>query len=156
MKKNITLEKNIHFPVLLTEVENLCSNIQKGDFLDCTFGGGGYSLHLLKKTNSRIDAVDRDKNIKYLADEIKKKFPKRFRFFIQKFSQIGETFKDKKFDAIIFDLGLSSYQLKDLSRGFSFKSKDKLSMDMGLSDLNLIEVINSIDEKNLKLILKVY
>ena len=156
MKKNITLEKNIHFPVLLTEVENLCSNIQKGDFLDCTFGGGGYSLNLLKKTNSRIDAVDRDKNIKYLADEIKKKFPKRFRFFIQKFSQIGETFKDKKFDAIIFDLGLSSYQLKDLSRGFSFKSKDKLSMDMGLSDLNLIEVINSIDEKKLKLILKVF
>ena len=43
-------------------------------------------------------------------------------------------------DAIIFDLGLSSIQLDDLSRGFSFKSKDKLNMNMGLSDLNLIEV----------------
>ena len=156
MKKNITLEKNIHFPVLLNEVENLCSNIQKGEFLDCTFGGGGYSLQLLKKTNSKIDAVDRDKNIKYIADEIKKKFPDRFTFFNQKFSQIGKTFKDKKYDVIIFDLGLSSYQLKDLSRGFSFKSKDKLNMNMGLSDLNLIEVINSINEKNLKLIIKVF
>ena len=156
MKKNITLEKNVHFPVLLNEVENLCSNIQKGELLDCTFGGGGYSLHLLKKTNSKIDAVDRDQNIEYIANEIKKKFPKRFRFFNQKFSQIGETFKNKKFDVIIFDLGLSSYQLKDLSRGFSFKSKDKLSMNMGLNDLNLIEVINTINEKNLKLILKVF
>ena len=49
MKNNITQEKNIHFTVLLNEVENLCSNIQKGEFLDCTFGGGGYSLQLLKK-----------------------------------------------------------------------------------------------------------
>ena len=57
---------------------------------------------------------------------------------------------------IIFDLGLSSYQLKDLSRGFSFKSKDKLKMNMGLNDLNLIEVLNSINEKNLKLIIKVF
>ena len=72
MKKNITLEKNIHFPVLLNEVENLCSNIQKGEFLDCTFGGGGYSIHLLNKTKSQIDAVDRDKNIKHIADEVKK------------------------------------------------------------------------------------
>ena len=156
MKKNITLGKNIHFPVLLNEVENLCSNIQKGEFLDCTFGGGGYSLQLLKKTNSKIDAVDRDKNIKYIADEIKKEFPDRFTFFNQKFSQIGKTFKDKKFDVIIFDLGLSSYQLKDLSRGFSFKSKDKLNMNMGLNDLDLIEVINSINKKNLKLIIKFF
>ena len=156
MKKNITPEKNIHFPVLLNEVENLCSNIQKGEFLDCTFGGGGYSIHLLNKTNSKIDAVDRDENIKFIADEVKKKFPERFRFFNQKFSQIGETFKNKKFDVIIFDLGLSSYQLKDLSRGFSFKSKDKLKMNMGLNDLNLIEVLNSINEKNLKLIIKVF
>ena len=103
-------------------------------------------LQLLKKTNSKIDAVDRDKNIKGIADEIKN-FD-RFTFFNQKFSQIGKIFKDKKYDVIIFDLGLSSYQLKDLSRGFSFKSKDKLNMNMGLSDLNLIEVINSINEKS--------
>ena len=156
MKKNITLEKNIHFPVLLYEIENLCSNIQRGEFLDCTFGGGGYTLHLLKKTNSKIDAIDRDKKIKYIAEEIKRKFPERFRFFNQKFSKIGKTFKDKKFDVIIFDLGLSSHQLKDLSRGFSFKSKDKLNMNMGLNDLDLIEVINSINEKNLKLIIKFF
>ena len=80
---------------------------------------------ILNKTNSKIDAVDRDKNIKYIADEVKK-FPDRFRFFNQKFSQIGKTFKDKKFDVIIFDLGLSSYQLKDLSRGFSLNLKISL------------------------------
>ena len=156
MKKNIIPENIIHFPVLLNEVENLCSNIQNGEFLDCTFGGGGYSKQLLQKTRSKIYAVDRDNNIKFIADELKKKFPERFRFFNQKFSKIGETFKGKKFDVIIFDLGLSSYQLKDLSRGFSFNSKDKLNMNMGLNDLSLVEVINSINEKNLKLIIKIF
>ena len=156
MKKNIIPENITHFPVLLNEVENLCSNIQKGEFLDCTFGGGGFSKQLLQKTGAKIYAVDRDNNIKFIADELKKKFPERFRFFNQKFSKIGETFKGKKFDVIIFDLGLSSYQLRDLSRGFSFNSKDKLNMNMGLNDLSLIEAINSINEKNLKLIIKIF
>ena len=61
----------------------------------------------------------------------------------------------KKFDVIIFDLGLSSMQLKDYSRGFSFKSKDKLDMSMGLTDISAEEVVNNCSEKKLGLILKI-
>ena len=61
---------------------------------------------------------------------------------------------DQSVDAIIFDLGLSS-QLKNLKRGFSFKSKDKLDMTMGLSDTSAEKVVNSLSEEQLKLIIKI-
>ena len=65
-----------------------------------------------------------------------------------KFSQIDTIFNDQLVDNVIFDLGLSSIQLNNLKRGFSFKSKDKLDMSMGLADVSAEEVINSISEKN--------
>ena len=58
-------------------------------------------------------------------------------------------------DAIIFDLGLSSYQLKDMSRGFSFKSNQKIDMNMGLANLSAEKILNDCDEHNLKLIIKI-
>ena len=58
-------------------------------------------------------------------------------------------------DTIIFDLGLSSMQLSNLNRGFSFKSKDQLDMSMGLSKISLCKVINNLSESNLKLIIKI-
>ena len=57
-------------------------------------------------------------------------------------------------DTIIFDLGLSSIQLNNLKRGFSFKSKDKLDMAMGLTDFSAQEVVNNLSETQLKLIIK--
>ena len=56
---------------------------------------------------------------------------------------------------MVFDLGLSSIQLKNLKRGFSFKSKDKLDMSMGLSDISAEEVVNNFSEHKLKLIIKI-
>ena len=58
-------------------------------------------------------------------------------------------------DVIIFDLGLSSIQLNNLKRGFSFKSKENLDMTMGLSDISAKDVVNNLSEKELKLIIKI-
>ena len=66
-----------------------------------------------------------------IAKELEKKFPKRFKFYQIKFSQLDSISRDNV-DAVIFDLGLSSIQLDDLDRGFSFKSNKKLDMTMGL------------------------
>ena len=156
MKKKIIPEKLYHFPVLLNEVLGLCLDKKKGDFLDCTFGGGGYSKKILIKTAANIDAIDRDKKIKKFANSLKEKFPQRCKFINEKYSNLGKIFVNKKFDVIIFDLGLSSYQIQDLSRGFSFKSNEKLDMSMGLSEISLTEMLNSIDEKNLKQVLKIF
>ena len=144
-----------HFPVMLDEIIKIC-NPKKGETLvDCTFGGGGYSSKLLEFPETKVIAIDRDKFILKAAEKLKKKYPKRFFFHQMKFSQIDTIFNDQLVDNVIFDLGLSSIQLNNLKRGFSFKSKDKLDMSMGLADVSAEEVINSISEKKLKLIIKI-
>ena len=88
------------------------------------------------------------------AKKFEKNFKDLFKFYKLKFSQIDKIINNEV-DAIIFDLGLSSIQLNNFKRGFSFKSKDKLDMTMGLSDISAQEVLNKSSEKQLKLIIKI-
>ena len=143
-----------HFPVMLNEVIKISSPHNGGKFIDCTFGGGGYSREILKFTNTSVEAFDRDKEVFIKAKEFEKKFPSRFKFHQIKFSQI-EKLSDETVDVIIFDLGLSSMQLDNHGRGFSFNSKNELNMTMGLNEISAFEVINNLDEENLKLVIKI-
>jgi|TARA_B110000438_G_scaffold280221_1_gene305287 16S rRNA (cytosine1402-N4)-methyltransferase len=158
MKVPIISLETIHFPVMLNEVIKLCEPELGGFFIDCTFGGGGYTKELLKFSNTKVIALDRDKVAKKNADSIKKIYPERFSFHNEKFSNLDKVLEGNqiKADSIIFDLGLSSFQLRDLSRGFSFKSKDRIDMSMGLSSLSAEEVINNYEENDLKLIIKIF
>ena len=143
-----------HVPVMLSEVIQVASPDKGGLFFDCTFGGGGYSKAILNFPKTRVIGLDRDKAVNFIAKKLEKKFKNRFKFYSLKFSQI-DTISETNVDTIIFDLGLSSIQLKNLKRGFSFKSKEKLDMTMGLSDTSAQEVVNNLSEKNLKLIIKI-
>ena len=151
--QNLSLEFN-HFPVMLSEIIKLSSPINGGIFVDCTFGGGGYSNALLQFPKTKVIGIDRDQATQSVAYKLKKKFQSRFKFYQIKFSEIETVLKDNV-DTVIFDLGLSSIQLKDLKRGFSFKSKEKLDMNMGLSKFSAQEVINNLNEKQLGLIIKI-
>ena len=142
-----------HFPVMLDEVLEISSPSVGGKFIDCTFGGGGYSKEILKFHNTNVKALDRDKSVLPIARELKKNFQK-FEFFQIKFSHLDKISNEKS-DVIIFDLGLSSIQLDDFDRGFSFKSDKKLDMKMGLNEISAFEVINNLSEKDLKLIIKI-
>ena len=145
-----------HYPVMLKEVIKLCSPSKGGNFIDCTFGGGGYTKELLKYSNTNVISLDRDNFVKKMASILKKKYKDRFVFFNEKFSNLEKVVDNNiKIDAIIFDLGVSSFQLSDMKRGFSYKSKERIDMSMGLSSLSAEEVINNYDENHLKLILKV-
>ena len=156
--KTITssLEKK-HFPVMLDEVVQACLPINKNKLIiDCTFGGGGYSKELLKFPNIKVIALDRDKLVISKAKDLEKNFAEKFTFFNEKFSNLDKVVKEElKPDVIIFDLGLSSLQLQDYNRGFSFKSNKKIDMQMGLSETSAEDVINTVDERNLKLIIKI-
>ena len=143
-----------HFPVMLSEVLKISSPSNGGSFIDCTFGGGNYSREILKFPKTSVLAFDRDKKVVSLAHDFKKKFPKRFKFYQIRFSALDKIIKNKV-DVAIFDLGLSSIQLDDLDRGFSFRSHEKLDMSMGLNEVTAFEAINNLSEQNLKLVIKI-
>tara|TARA_B100001250_G_scaffold386306_1_gene382708 strand:+ start:1936 stop:2940 length:1005 start_codon:yes stop_codon:yes gene_type:complete len=156
MSATIKLE-NKHFPVLLKELLSIISPLYGGTFIDCTFGQGGYSKKILEEKKNKIIALDRDQDVNLYVKEIEKKYSNRFNFHNIKFSQINNLkIKDNDLKAIIFDLGYSLNQIKDLSKGLSFQSKGKLNMKMGLNEFSSHEVISKMNEKNLVKIFKFF
>ena len=156
MNATMSLEKTKHYPVMLNQVLSIISPQHGGTFIDCTFGGGGYSQAILKFPKTKVLAIDRDKLTQKYANFLLKKFPKRFNFFQEKFSNLDKVVQQNlKPRAIIFDLGLSSFQLSDKERGFSFKSKNFLNMEMGINEYSTYDVINVLDKEYLATIIKV-
>ena len=140
---------------MLNEVIKISSPNKGGTFLDCTFGGGGYSQEILKFQRTKVIGIDRDKAVKSIAEKLRKKFSNRSEFHNLKFSNIDKVLKDNV-DNIIFDLGLSSIQLNNLKRGFSFKSKVNFRYVDGSSHFSAQEVVNSLAEKELGIIIKTF
>ena len=143
-----------HFPVMLNEVLKISSPSTREKFIDCTFGGGGFSKEILKFSKTNVLAIDRDKKVFLEAKKLEKKYPKRFKFYQLKFSQL-ESISIDNVDVVIFDLGLSSIQLDNFDRGFSFKSNKKLNMTMGLNEISALDVINNLSELDLKRVIKI-
>ena len=157
MNATMSLEKIKHYPVMLNQVLSIISPQRGGTFIDCTFGAGGYSEQILKFPNTKVIGLDRDKLSQNYAHSLLKKFPKRFNFFKNKFSSLNKLV-EKKLNphAIIFDLGLSSLQLSDSKRGFSFESENFLNMEMGINEHSAYDVINSLDKEHLASIIKIF
>ena len=156
MNATIKLEKK-HFPVLLKELISIVSPLYGGTFIDCTFGQGGYSKKILENKNNSVIAIDRDKDVNPNAEVLKKKFGKRFSFINSTFKQINQIdVANKNIKAIIFDLGYSTNQILDYSKGLSFNSKGKLNMRMGLNKFSAHEAVNKLDEQHLRNIFKFF
>jgi len=139
--------ESIHRTVLLNEtIEGL--NL-KSDcvVLDCTFGGGGHSREVLRRfPKARIIALDQDKSV-WKNDDA------RISFHNENFSNLDKVLRGEKVDGIIFDLGLSSDQLENSGRGFSFLKNEPLLMTIKenpqAEDITAKEIVNSWEEKNL-------
>ena len=156
MNATMPLDKKKHYPVMLHQILSIISPQHGGTFIDCTFGGGGYSKAILKYPNTKVFALDRDKLTQKHANVLIKKFPSRFRFFKDKFSNLNNIIDSNlKPRAIIFDLGLSSLQLSDNQRGFSFKSKGSISMEMGINKYSAYDIVNNLDRQYLANIIKI-
>ncbi len=157
MNATILLNNEKHYPVLLDEILSIISPQNGGTFIDCTLGQGGYSNAILTFNETNVIAIDRDPDIKIIAQKIKSQNKNRFSFFNKKFSEIDKI-QTNNFDvkAVIFDLGYSYNQIKDPKKGLSFESKGKLNMKLGLNSFSADEVINKLDQKDLELIFKYF
>lgn len=148
----------MHKSVLLNEVLQYLEPKDGEIYVDATFGAGGYSKKILDKANCKLFAIDRDNDVKKIADEIKIKYGDRFQFLSGNFSQVKDLLAQEnidKIDGIVFDLGVSSMQFDQMERGFSFDSEARLDMRMNQnSNISAYEVINEFDEEELYKIIK--
>ena len=106
--------------------------------IDATFGAGGYSQAFLS-AGATVTAFDRDSNVVGDARVLSDKFGSRFEFVPRPFSHIAEL--QNTYDAIVFDLGISSMQIDVASRGFSFRFDGPLDMRMSDNGITASELI---------------
>lgn len=116
-----------HIPVLLGAILQELGDLNGRHILDATFGAGGYTRAFLN-AGASVVAFDRDPNVIVDADAIKQEFGDKFRFISAPFSEMSQL--TETFDAIVFDLGISSMQIDVPERGFSFRGDAPLDMRM--------------------------
>ncbi|UCG79194.1 MAG: 16S rRNA (cytosine(1402)-N(4))-methyltransferase RsmH [Nitrospirota bacterium] len=142
-----------HEPVLLREVLQMLSIRENGTYLDATAGGGGHSDAILSRLsdNGRLICTDRDETA---VDTLTERFSDP-RIIVRqaRFSDLVETVKELGFesvDGVLFDLGVSMFQLKVLERGFSFESDERLDMRMDRRQLfTAWDIVNTYSEKEI-------
>jgi 16S rRNA (cytosine1402-N4)-methyltransferase len=111
-----------HHPVLLREVLGFLAPQAGGRYLDCTFGGGGHSKALLEAAQDiEVVALDRDPEAGARAAALAAEFPGRLTLIDRDFGKLADI-AVTDFDGVLFDFGLSSFQLDSPERGFSFRT----------------------------------
>ncbi|HOK37633.1 MAG: 16S rRNA (cytosine(1402)-N(4))-methyltransferase RsmH [Bacteroidales bacterium] len=146
-----------HVPVMLTESINGLNINPQGIYVDVTFGGGGHSREILKQLgkNGLLIALDRDNDAlkNSLSDNRFKLYQGDFRFLRNYLSYAGI----EKVDGILADFGISSYQIDNIDRGFSFRLGGELDMRMNkLQKLTAKEILNYYSHEKLTYIFKNY
>ena len=137
-----------HQPVLLAEVLEALAPLEGTTILDGTFGAGGYSRALLEAGASVI-AIDRDPNVSGFAEAIATEFPGRFTFLPGAFSALDALARGRPVDGVVLDIGVSSMQLDEPGRGFSFLRDGPLDMRMAGEGETAADLVNGLDETSL-------
>lgn len=145
-----------HKPVLLEEVVKILSPRDGKTYLDCTFGGGGHTRRILESADCKVVSLDRDPAAIERAKAVSADYPDRFEFRPLAFSDL-DMLSGESFAGILFDFGVSSFQLDTPERGFSFMREGPLDMRMDTTKgFTAREYIESADESELVEILREY
>ncbi len=148
-----------HSPVMLTEVMQMLSPKDNGVYLDGTFGLGGYSRAILDAANCKLFAIDRDIEAKKRACEFNNKYQDRFSLLSGCFGDMESLLNNigiDTLDGIVLDIGVSSPQIDDASRGFSFRNDGPLDMRMGNIGTTAADIVNGYSQENLAKIIYEY
>ena len=144
-----------HVPVLLAEVLEALQPLDGARIVDGTFGAGGYSRALLE-AGANVIAIDRDPNVAPHVDRLKAEFPKTFEFVAGTFSHLDEAVMGRAVDGVVLDIGVSSMQLDEAERGFSFMREGPLDMRMAQAGESAADLVNNLEEAELANLLYAY
>lgn len=148
-----------HIPVMLKEVLEAMQPQDGEIYVDATFGAGGYSRALLEAAQCRVFAIDRDPSVKALAEALQKEFTGRFCFLLGCFSEMVPLLAAEgitEVQGIVMDLGVSSMQIDQAIRGFSFMQEGPLDMRQSQNGMTAADVTNTLPENELADILYKY
>ncbi|HBK04841.1 MAG TPA: 16S rRNA (cytosine(1402)-N(4))-methyltransferase [Acetobacteraceae bacterium] len=141
-----------HVPVMLNEVLATLAPRDGGRYLDGTFGGGGYATAILEKSSCTLYAIDRDPEAIERGASLVARFPGRLHLLHGTFGDmvgllagVGIT----ELDGVVLDLGVSSFQIDDAERGFSFRHDGPLDMRMGKHGTSAADLVNTLPEREL-------
>ncbi|HEY4115408.1 MAG TPA: 16S rRNA (cytosine(1402)-N(4))-methyltransferase RsmH, partial [Rhizomicrobium sp.] len=141
-----------HIPVMLAEVLEALAPQDGGRYIDGTFGGGGYARAILDAADCSVLGIDRDPDAIARGQEIATRFDGRLAVAFGSFAEMDELFAEQRggqSDGVVLDLGVSSYQLDEPQRGFSFREDGPLDMRMSKEGPSAADVVNTADEKTL-------
>ena len=146
---------------MLKEVLQYMDNCKPAKILDCTFGLGGHSRAMLKNSNAYLTAIDCDPSTVYWAKELEEEFPGRLQFINKKFigaiDELIPQCKKEKFDFVLCDFGLSSLQIDNMEKGFSYSQDSPLSMSMCGKTMNRCQyMVNQSSVSELANVLRKY
>ena len=147
-----------HAPVLIDQVITALSAGPGDVVIDATFGAGGYTRAILA-TGAEVIALDRDPTVQPYAEAVANDHPGKFTLVRTPFSGLAEAFADsgrERLDGVVFDIGVSSMQLDQAERGFSFMRDGPLDMRMGDAGETAADIVNTWDHGPMAHIFKLY
>jgi 16S rRNA (cytosine1402-N4)-methyltransferase len=142
----------VHIPVMLTEVLATLAPRDGGVYLDGTFGGGSYATAILESAQCTLWAIDRDPEAIGRGASLMARFPGRLHLLHGQFGDMVALLAQggvTALDGIVLDLGVSSFQLDDPARGFSFRHDGPLDMRMGKHGTSAADLVNTLPERAL-------
>jgi 16S rRNA (cytosine1402-N4)-methyltransferase len=142
-----------HVPVMLAEVLATLGPQDGATYLDATFGGGGYARAILEAApGCTVFAIDRDPDAIARGAALAQRFAGRLHLIEGRFGDMLALLRDRgiaALDGVVMDLGVSSFQLDQAERGFSFRADGPLDMRMEKSGPSAAELVNSLPEREL-------
>lgn len=149
-----------HVPVMTKELIEHLAPKDGGVYIDGSFGGGGHARAVLEKADSMVFAIDKDEDAIKRGESLLSDFPERLVLIHGRFSDLQKHLAARSIthiDGISFDAGISSFQLEDGDRGFSYKKDGELDMRMDNENgISAKDYINSLSEAELTRIIYIY
>ena len=148
-----------HAPVMENEAIDALAPRDGGVYVDATFGGGGYARAILGAANTIVHAFDRDPTAIDRARDWARAYGERLTLINRPFAEMEEGLTEKgveAVDGVVFDLGVSSMQLDEAERGFSFRREGPLSMRMDRGKPDASDVVNNAEIGDLTAIFRAY